>query len=183
VNLGVLPGPQRQFYLYDLGAAASPTLDDMADELAPYGPRLSLTDRSPVCSLRYSSLEAVEGQMLGPLADLQMAVHTLVVLAGGRLPWDGGAAGSLTREVASRERRHLRASPAAASDMLRCLPQPVAELGEWLYAHCNCWPAPDLQAAWWHDRLETAAASLDQRMGAPYVHADGAMSTPSVLVH
>lgn len=82
---------RKCFYIFDLGAAAAKEVDVVADRLHSNRPRISLTDRSPVRNLYYSSSEALAGRLLNWTCDLQSAIFLTAHLGGLELPWDQAA--------------------------------------------------------------------------------------------
>jgi hypothetical protein len=79
------------FHLVDLGGSCSAALDDpLFRNKCCIPPAFDLSRQAITVDPAFSSLKAVQGQPMLPLADVEAAVYTLVLLASGGLPWACG---------------------------------------------------------------------------------------------
>lgn len=89
---------RRKYLLIDYGGAACPRLDDPAIEALLCQPNQDMAPmlhmRPCIVDLLCGSLQSLwgsRGRLLSQGSDLQSLVFTVVLLAGGHLPWEAAA--------------------------------------------------------------------------------------------
>lgn len=108
-------GGRRRYMLIDYGGAACPRLtnDLIEAQICPHAePGAPVLDmrpsvQDPLCG-SMQSLWGSSGRLLSQGSDLQSLVFTLVLLAGGHLPWEAAAEAGVPQPAGSNEANGFR---------------------------------------------------------------------------